>query len=80
MPHPMKERVSDTYQVKHSRLTGNLAKAETPWQRAERISGFREESFSKMPPAPNEAVPQFTNDRSTRDVAYGSIPPKSDDD
>jgi len=48
-----------------------------PWKVAERISGAKPLIMERPP---EEAVPQFENDRSIRDVAYGSKPPFTVDD
>ncbi len=68
MANPMKAGIKDTYAAKFARLTGNEAKAETPDERAGRISGVKP---AGIPKAPNQAVPQFENDRRTDDPPYG---------
>lgn len=70
MANPMKDGVKATYADKFARVAGNLAKAEVPWERAQRISGA--DQPTTMPKPPNQAVPQFEDERSTADPPYGS--------
>lgn len=77
MAHPFREQVLSTYQEKHAKLVGGLSKASHPWERADRISQSEPRTMEKPP---EQAVPQFTEDRSAKDVPYGSTPPESVDD
>lgn len=70
MAHPMKGDVERLGAAKYQLIVGGSGKLESPWAKAERISGSP--GASPPPNPPNMAVPQFENDRSLRDVPYGS--------
>lgn len=68
--HPMKEASILSAENKHRSVVGQTDKMEGPYKKALRISGTQPQT---MEPVPEQGVPQFENDRSPRDVAYGSI-------
>lgn len=69
MAHPMKGDVQKSTAAKLRQVVTDVPKPSDPWIKAERISGA---SPTTMPNPPEEAVPQFQEDRSIRDVPYGS--------
>ena len=78
MAHPSKSDVQSTMADKLRRMVTSVPHTPyDPWKVAERISGAKPLIMERPP---EEAVPQFENDRSIRDVAYGSKPDFTVDD
>lgn len=70
MAHPFKSDSILSAENKHRGIVGHTKKMEHAYKRAGRLSGVQP---SKMEPVPEQGVPQFEQDRSQRDVPYGSI-------
>lgn len=75
MPHPFKQQAAEAAERKFQQVTNRTSGHEGQAKRAERISGVVPHTMS---PPPEQAVPQFENDRSLRDPDYGSKVPESD--
>jgi hypothetical protein len=69
MPHPFKQQAAEAAERKFQQITNRTGGHEGPYKKAERISGVQ---TREVPPPPEQAVPQFENDRSLRDPEYGS--------
>lgn len=77
MAHPFRQKSIASSEEKFRQVADRTTGMEGPYKRAERISGTVPVT---MPYPPEQAVPQFENDRSLRDPEYGSkVPPPAED-